>query len=76
MGLVLTWRGEVVTSSCYGSINFWTSTNRGPAGNEIKKRKKIDLFDFPVHDFTKEENGSPYFFHRSTMQMAVSVKKR
>ena len=34
MGLVLTWRGEVVTSSCHGSKNFWTSTSHDPADNE------------------------------------------
>ena len=25
-----------------------------------KKTKKIDLYDFPVHDCTQEQNGSPY----------------
>ena len=23
--------------------------------------KKVDMYDFPVHDYTQEQNGSPYF---------------
>ena len=43
---------------------------------ERKLRKKVDIYDFPVQDYTQEQNGNPYlFFHCSTMQMAVSVKK-
>ena len=26
-----------------------------------KKNEKIDMYDFPVHDCTQEQNGSPYF---------------
>ena len=25
-----------------------------------KKNEKIDLYDFPGHDCTQEQNGSPY----------------
>ena len=43
-----------------------------------KKNEKIDMYDFPVHDCTREEKVA-LFFNRSTMQMAVlqlvSVKK-
>ena len=24
-----------------------------------RKKKKIDIYDFPMHDFTQEQNGSP-----------------
>ena len=38
--------------------------------------EKNDMYDFPVQDCTREQNGSQhFFFQRSTMQMAVSVKK-
>ena len=23
--------------------------------------EKVDMYDFPVHDYTQEQNGSPYF---------------
>ena len=23
--------------------------------------KKVDMYDFPVHDYTQKQNGSPYF---------------
>ena len=26
-----------------------------------RKKEKIDMYDFPVHDCIQEENGSPYF---------------
>ena len=43
-----------------------------------KKNEKIDMYDFPVYDCTREEKVA-LFFNRSTMQMAVlqlvSVKK-
>ena len=41
-----------------------------------KKNEKNDMYTvFPVHDWTQEQNGSPYFFSiNSTVQMAVSVK--
>ena len=43
-----------------------------------KKNEKIDMYDFPVHDCTREQKVV-LFFYRSTMQMAVlqlvSVKK-
>ena len=53
---------EVVTSRCHG--------------NKTKKNETNDMYTvFPVHDCTQEQNRSPYFFfHLSTMQMAVSVK--
>ena len=42
-----------------------------------KKLKLINMHDFvPVHDCTQKQNGNPYFSsHRSTIQMAISVKK-
>ena len=41
--------------------NVWIWTNRGPTNMAEKKNtKKIDLYDFPVHDCTQEQNGSPY----------------
>lgn len=30
-----------------------------------EKMKKIDIDDFPVLDCAREQNGNPYFFHRS-----------
>ena len=52
---------EVVTSRCHG--------------NKTKNQTNDVYTVFPVHDCTQEQNGSPYFFfHLSTMQMAVSVK--
>ena len=43
-----------------------------------KENEKIDMYDFPVHDGTREQKVV-LFFYRSTMQMAVlqlvSVKK-
>ena len=32
----------------------------------------FDMYDFPVHDGTQEQNGSRYL-RRSTIKMAVSV---
>ena len=49
------------------------STVCGPA-NMAEKNDKNDMYDFLVHDCTHEQNSSP-FFHRSTIQMAVSAKK-
>lgn len=34
--------------------------NRGPA-NMSGKKKKGDMYDFPVHDCNQEQNGSRYF---------------
>ena len=34
----------------------------------------FDMYDFPVHDGTQEQNGSRYL-RRSTIKMAVSVNK-
>ena len=39
-----------------------------------RKNDKNDMYDFPVHNCTQEQNSSP-FFHHLTMQMAVSAKK-
>ena len=40
-----------------------------------KKDEKIE-HDFPLHDYTQDQNGSPFtFFYVSTMQMAVSIKR-
>ena len=25
-----------------------------------ENREKVDMYDFPVHDYTQEQNGSPY----------------
>ena len=36
-----------------------------------KKNENNDMYEFPVHDRTHEQNGSQC----STMQKAVSVKK-
>ena len=44
----------------------------------VGKNEKIDMHDIPVYDYTREQNGSPYFssiFRRSTMQMTVCVQK-
>ena len=27
-----------------------------------KKTKKLNMYDFPVHDYTQDQTGSPYFF--------------
>ena len=40
--------------------NFRNSTNSGPA-NMAEKKKKFDLYDFPLKDCIQEENGCPYF---------------
>ena len=53
-------RKEVVMSRCHGSNIFWILTKRGPA-NMAEKTEKVDMHDFPVHDCTHEQNGSPYF---------------
>lgn len=38
------------------------STNRGHVNMaEKKKKKKIEMSDFYVHDSTQEQNGSPLF---------------
>ena len=39
-----------------------------------RKNDKNDMYDFPVHNCTQEQNSSP-FFHHLTMQIAVSAKK-
>ena len=52
------WRGEVVTSRSLGCIGFRISTNRGPA-DMTENSEKVDMYDFPVHDYTQEQNGSP-----------------
>lgn len=37
---------------------------------------KKNVNDFPLHDCTQEQNfGLSLFFHRSTMEMAVTFKK-
>ena len=48
---------------------------RGPMNMAEKNPKKIEMCHFPVHDCTQEQNVCILCFHRSTMQMAVSVKK-
>ena len=41
-----------------------------------RKNENIDIFDFPVHDCTKKQNGSPcLFFHHLTMEVAITIKK-
>ena len=66
-------RGEVVTSRCLGCHGFWISTNRGPA-HMTENSKKVDM-----HSCARLHSGTELyprlFFHRSTIQMAVSVKK-
>ena len=54
---------------------FLDLNNLGPVNMAEKKKEKVVMYDFPVQDCTQKQNGSPLFFHRSTMQMAVSVKK-
>ena len=42
----------------------------------VTRQEKKWKDNFPVHDCTQEQNGSLYFFfHRSAMQIAVSVEK-
>ena len=50
---------EVVMPRCHGSKIFWILTKRGPA-NMAEKTEKVDMHYFPVHDYTHEQNGSPY----------------
>ena len=44
-----------------------------------EENEKIDMYDFPVHACTQEQNGSKPIlrpaFHWSTNQVAVSVEK-
>ena len=56
---MVTVRG-VVTSCCFGCHCFCISTNCGPA-DRTENSKKVDMYDFPVHDYTQEQNSSPYF---------------
>ena len=47
---------------------LYPATNRAPANmTEKEKEERIDIYDLPVHDCTREQNSSPYFFYRSTM---------
>ena len=41
--------------------NFWISTNPWSCNGRKKKKKKKDMYDFPVHDCSQEQHGSPYF---------------
>ena len=59
-------RGEVFTSRCHG----YKISGPQQTANMAKKKEKIDMYDFPVHDCTREEKVA-LFFNRSTMQMAV-----
>ena len=64
---------EVIASSCHGG-KMSRSWQILVLKISQKKRKWKD--DFPVHDCTQEQNGSLYFFfHRSAMQIAVSIEK-
>ena len=45
-------------------------------GFKKRNEKKLTCNDFPWRDCTQEQNGSPYLFHRSTMQIAVSFEQR
>ena len=40
-----------------------------------KNEKKNDMYDFPVHNCTQEQDGSPYLSFIVRQQMTVSVKK-
>ena len=35
--------------------------NKRSRSNIAEKHEKIDMYEFPVHDCTQEQNGSPYF---------------
>ena len=48
---------------------FLNLNNLGPVNMAEKKNEKVVMYDFPVQWVAHS------FFHRSTMQMAVSVKK-
>ena len=52
---------EVVTSRCHGSK---MSRSQQSMVLQIwqKKTKKLNMYDFPVHDYTQDQNGSPYSF--------------
>ena len=44
-----------------------------------EKNEVFDLYDFPVHDWTQAQSGSPYnvlfFIIWQIMQITISVKK-
>ena len=55
-------RRQAVTSPCHGSkISGCQQTNMKILKKEKQEKKKIDTYDFPVHDCTQEPNGSLYF---------------
>ena len=41
--------------------NFWISTNPWCCNGRKKKKKKNDMYDFPVHVCSQEQHGSSYF---------------
>ena len=67
---------EVVTSRCHGSkISGSQQTVVLQIRQKKKTKKKNDMYDFPVHDCTQEQDGSPYVSTIVWQQMTVSVKK-
>ena len=47
-----------MTSRCHG--NEVSESQQTVVLKYVKKRrKKIDMYDFPMHDCTQEQNGSP-----------------
>ena len=67
-------RGEVNTSCCHGSKICGSQQTMVLQIWQIKK--KLTNNDFPVRDYTQEQNGTQLlFFFCLTMQMTVSVKK-
>ena len=58
INIPIEWRSHYVVLPWYQ--NIWISTNRDPA-NMAEKKKNNDMYDFSMHDFTQEQNGSPYY---------------
>ena len=42
----------------------------------IENSKKVDMYDSPVHDYTQEQNGSPYFSSIIRQYKWPSLSKR
>ena len=42
-------------------------SSRGPVNMAEKKNEEIDMYDFPVHDCTQEQNVCTLCFQRSTI---------
>ena len=44
-----------------GMVATFLDLNKRSRSNIAEKHEKIDMYEFPVHDCTQEQNGSPYF---------------